>query len=114
MVILPDKKEAEKLYKELKLLSCQPLIRRYSPEDMRLYDFPPYDISPLTGLSPHREVVTRRLQALYALMTNRRAVVVTSLEAASYRILPKEALVRSLEYFEIGEEVDREHLLSKT
>ncbi|MBW1829518.1 MAG: DEAD/DEAH box helicase, partial [Deltaproteobacteria bacterium] len=112
LVVLPDKKDAERLFKELSFYMSVP-DTQIQPEDVRLYEFPPYDISPLTGISPHREIVSRRLEALYALMTNRRAVVVTSLEAASYRILPKEALVKSLEYFETGEEVDREHLIAK-
>jgi len=112
LVILPDKKAAEKFYKELNFFMSAPDTSVQSG-NMRLYEFPPYDISPLTGLSPHREVVTRRLQAMYALMTNESSIVITSLEAASYRILPKEVLVRSLEYFEIGEEVDRDLLLRK-
>ena len=112
LVVLPDKKIAEKLYKELSFfMSVQddPM----QSEAIRLYEFPPYDISPLTGISPHQEIVTRRLQALYALMTDKHAAVITSLEAASYKILPKEGLVRSLEYFEVGEEVDREPLLRR-
>ena len=112
LLVLPDKETAEKIYKELCFFMSVQDVRMQS-EAVRLYEFPPYDISPLTGLSPHRELVTRRLQALYALMTNEHAVVITSLEAVSYKILPKEALVRSLEYFEIGEEVDREHLLRR-
>jgi len=112
LVILPDKKAAEKFYKELNFFMSAP-DTSIQFGNMRLYEFPPYDISPLTGLSPHREIVTRRLQAMYALMTNENSVVITSLEAASYRVLPKEALVRSLEYFEIGEEVDRDLLLRK-
>ena len=74
---------------------------------MRLHEFLPYDLTPLTGLSPHREVLTRRLQALYALMSNKNPVIITSLEAISFRILPKEAFVRALEYLEVGEELDR-------
>ncbi len=112
IVILPSSNEAEIFYKELKFFLSTPDIPTRI-EDRRLFDFPPYDISPLTGLSPAREVVTRRLQALYALMTNEYAVVITSLEAASFKILPKVSLIRSLDYFEIGEEVNREKLIKK-
>ncbi|MCP4578542.1 MAG: transcription-repair coupling factor [Deltaproteobacteria bacterium] len=112
LVVLPDKKAADNFHKELSFFMSAPDTLTRSG-NRRLYEFPPYDISPLTGLSPHREVVTRRLQALYALMTDENSVVITSLEAVSYRILPKEALVRSLEYFEIGEEVDRDRLLRR-
>jgi len=106
LVILSDRKEAETLYRELQFFMSGSWIQADS-ENTRLFEFPPYDISPLTGLSPHREVVTKRLQALYALMSNQNPVVVTSLEALFFRILPKEALVRSLEYLEVQEEVER-------
>ena len=68
LVVLPDKKEAEKFYNELKFFLPSP-DNPIQSGIKRLYEFPPYDISPLTGLSPHLEVVTKRLQALYALMT---------------------------------------------
>jgi len=110
LVILPEKKEAQRFYHELSFfLSAEDNLTQSGK--MRLYEFPPYDISPLTGISPHREVVARRLKSLYALMTEADTVVVTSLEAVLYRILPKEALVKSLEYLETGEEVDRERLM---
>jgi transcription-repair coupling factor (superfamily II helicase) len=112
LVVLPDKKEAEAFFKELTFfMSAQETPVQSA--DIRLYDFPPYDIPPLTGISPHRGVVTRRLQTLYALMTHERAVVVTSLEAISFRIVPKQAFLRALEYFEAGEEIDRQHLLKR-
>ncbi|MBW1800375.1 MAG: transcription-repair coupling factor [Deltaproteobacteria bacterium] len=79
----------------------------------RLYDFPIYDISPLTGLSPHRDVVTRRLQALYAISTEEQPVVVTSVEAILLRVLPKEAMVRATDLLEVGEEIEREALLKR-
>ncbi len=110
LVIFPDKKEAGKFFRELNFFLS---TSETQAKKARLYEFPHYDISPLTGLSPHREIVTRRLQTLYALMTDKNPVVITSLEAVSYRIIPKEALVRSLEYFEVGEEIVREHLLEK-
>ena len=100
LIVLPDRKDAEKIYKELRFFM--------SGKDVRLYEFPPYDISPLTGLSPLSEVVTRRVQSLYALMSNKSPVVITSLEAIFFRILPKKAFVKSLDYFETGESIDRD------
>jgi transcription-repair coupling factor (superfamily II helicase) len=38
-------------------------------------------------------------------------VVITSLEALCYRVMPKSALSDALEYLEEGEEVDREDLV---
>jgi len=105
LIVLPDRKEAEKLFRELQFFM--------SGKDMRLYEFPPYDMSPLTGLSPHSEVVTRLLQSLYVLISNKNPVVITSVETIFFRILPKEAFVRSLDYLEVGESVDRDLFLRR-
>jgi transcription-repair coupling factor (superfamily II helicase) len=112
MVILPDRKEAERLYRELRFFMPDRQKQSNAP-DIRLFEFPPYDLSPLTGLSPHRDVLNRRIQALYSLMSDKNPVVITSLDAVSFSILPKEAFVRSLEFLEVGEEVDREIFLKR-
>ncbi|MBW2343703.1 MAG: transcription-repair coupling factor [Deltaproteobacteria bacterium] len=112
LIILPQRKEAEKLYKELLFFMSGRQDQSNAP-DMRLFEFPPYDLSPLTGLSPHRDVLTRRIQALYALMSDENPVIITSLDAVSFSLLPKEAFVRSLEYLEVGEEVDRDLFLKR-
>jgi transcription-repair coupling factor (superfamily II helicase) len=59
LVILPDRKEAERLNKELQFFMSTPDIQD-AAGSVQLLDFPPYDVTPLTGLSPHREVSTRR------------------------------------------------------
>jgi len=112
LVILPDRKEAERLNKELQFFMSTPDIED-TAGSVQLLDFPPYDVTPLTGLSPHREVSTRRLQALYALMSEGNPVVITSLDAIFFRILPKEALVRFIEYLEVEEEVERDLLIQR-
>ncbi|SPD73960.1 Transcription-repair-coupling factor [uncultured Desulfobacterium sp.] len=112
LLILAEKKEAQRFYHELSFfLSAGEAGRPAGP--VHLYEFPSYDISPLTGISPHRELAAARLQALYALLTEENSIVVTSLEAVSFRVLPKEALVRSLEYLEAGEDVERDSLLRR-
>jgi len=112
LVILPEKKSAQQLSQELRFFMPD---KEGAPGDdqRRLFEFPPYNMSPLTGLSPHRDVVTKRLQALYALISYKNPIIVTSLEALFFRIWPKNALVRSLEYLEVGEEVERDTLLKK-
>jgi len=110
LVILPEKKEAERLFRELQFFMSNK-GGQLGDHELRLYEFSPYDMSPLTGLSPHREVVTKRLQALYALISYKNPVIITSLQALHFRVLPKNALVGSLEYLEVGEEVERDSLL---
>ena len=99
LVIAFETKMAERLFKELQFFMSESPAH-WSPGNGRLYVLPPYDISPLTGLSPHVEVVTRRVEAFYRLMTKENPVIITSLEAICFRILPKEALVKALEYLE--------------
>ncbi|MFO8166009.1 MAG: CarD family transcriptional regulator, partial [Desulfatiglandales bacterium] len=79
----------------------------------RLFFFPSYDVSPLTGLSPPKELISQRIEALYALSTMRDPVVVTSLEAIMSRLLPKKTLLQSVDYIAVNEEVDRDELINK-
>jgi transcription-repair coupling factor (superfamily II helicase) len=112
LFVLPTAKEARRFYREMEFFLPE-YFTSEDPEVRRLYDFPIYDISPLKGLSPHGDLVARRLQALYALTTVRGSAVITSTEALLLRTLPKEALLAALEPMEVGEEVDRERLLRK-
>ena len=112
LLLLPDAKAASRFYRELEFFLPEAFVRRRIG-GRRLFSFPIYDISPLTGLSPHRDVITRRLEALYALTSEPNPLVVTSVEALTMRILPKDALINALEYMELGEELDREILLQR-
>jgi transcription-repair coupling factor (superfamily II helicase) len=112
LVLLPNAKDASRFYRELSFF----LPETYGlnePGERGLYNFPAYDISPLSGLSPHRNVVSRRLKALYALTSEKNPIVVTSLEAVLFKVMPKSALIKALEYLEPGEDVEREALLKK-
>ncbi len=110
LVILPTAKHAKGLYRELEFFLPGSVVGGREGQ-RRLYDFPVYDISPLTGLSPHKEVVFRRIQSLYALRTEEKPIVITSVEAMMLRILPREVMTGAVEYLETGEEVDRDQLL---
>ncbi len=112
LVVLPNAKEAHRFFEELKFF-LPDILALADPEERRLYDFPIYDISPLAGLTPHRDVVTRRLQALFALTSEKNPIVITSVESLILKIMPKEALIDALEYLEVGEEVEREGLLQR-
>jgi transcription-repair coupling factor (superfamily II helicase) len=110
LVVFPEKKRAERFYREVRFFMGSPKNGSHGAA-VRLHRFPPYDMSPLTGLSPHSQLITERINALYALMTEPNPVVITSLEALCYRVMPKRALIDALEYLEEGEEVDREDLI---
>lgn len=112
MIVLPSASEANRFYRELEFFLPESFVSSPMGE-RRLYDFPVYDISPLTGLSPHKNVVTRRIQSLYTMTSKNDPVVVTSIEAALLKILPKSALINSLELLLAEEEVDREALIKR-
>jgi transcription-repair coupling factor (superfamily II helicase) len=112
LVLLPNAKDAARFYRELSFF----LPEAYGlnePGERGLYNFPAYDISPLSGLSPHRNVVNRRIKALYALTSEKNPIVITSLEAVLFKIMPKNALIKALEYLEPGEDIERDTLLKK-
>ncbi|GAG56423.1 unnamed protein product, partial [marine sediment metagenome] len=75
--------------------------------------FPSYDISPLTGLSPPKELISQRIETLYSLSTSPDPVVVTSLEALMTRLLPKEILLTSVDYIAVNEEIDRDDMIKR-
>ena len=112
LLVLPREKDTNRFYRELAFFLSRSQDKQ-APEERRLHDFPLYDISPLTGLSPHRDVVTRRIQSLYMLMSGERPIVVTSMEAILLKIMPKEALTKAIDYLEVGEELEREGWLRR-
>jgi transcription-repair coupling factor (superfamily II helicase) len=110
LIVLPTAKEAKRFLRELEFFLPKGCAVGEIGE-RRLFPFPIYDISPLKGLSPHREIVSQRLEALYALTSEKAPVVVTSAEAVLLRILPKKEMMESVDLLQVGEEVDREKLL---
>ena len=112
LLVLPSAKDAARFYREL-VFFLPGALTGPLPEQRRLYDFPVYDISPLAGLSPHRDVISRRLQALYVLISGKNPIVVTSVETLLLKIMPKATMIQSIELLEPEEEFDREDLLRK-
>jgi len=106
LIILPGSEEAGAFYKDLDFF-----VPNQNSERVLL--LPSYNISPLTGLSPPKELISQRIEALYALSTEKNSVVVTSLEAVMVRLVPKEVLLSSVEYLAVDEEIDRDDLIRK-
>lgn len=106
LIILPNSEEAGRFYKDLDFfLSNQ--------NNKGVFLFPSYDISPLTGLSPPKELISQRIEALYSLSTSTDPVVVTSLEALMTCLLPKEILLTSVDYIAVNEEIDRDDMIKR-
>ena len=103
LIILPTKKAAKQLHKELDFFI----------HGKQIYEFFPYDISPLSGLNPHKDIIARRISSLYALLNHDNPVIITSFEAILFNTIPKEVFIRCMEFFEPGEEIERDLLIRK-
>ena len=103
LVIFPNKKDADNFLKDI----------FFFMQDKNIYEFVPYDISPFSGLSPHKEIISKRISSLYALLNEKSPVVVTSIEALVLKTIPKKELIEFVDYAEEGEELDRELLIKK-
>jgi transcription-repair coupling factor (superfamily II helicase) len=107
LVVLPNQEEASAFFRDLYFfLATQ--NHRLKPEKNNLFLFPSYDISPLTGLSPPKELISQRIEAMYALASSDNPIVITSLEALVTRLLPKEMLLSSVDLVAVDEEIDRD------
>jgi len=104
LIILPDSEEAGKFHKDLDFFLT-------NQNNTGVYLFPSYGISPLTGLSPPKELINQRIEALYCLSTSNNPVVVASLDALMSHLLPKEAFLNSAAHVAVNEEIDREDMI---
>jgi transcription-repair coupling factor (superfamily II helicase) len=112
LVILPSQEEASAFFRDLEFfLAAQ--NHRLTPGKNELFIFPSYDISPLTGLSPPKELVTQRIEALYSLCCLDNPILVASVEALLTRLLPKEMLLASVDLIAADEEIDRDDFIRK-
>ncbi len=85
--------------------------KRSTPEKSGVFLFPPYDISPLTGLSPPKELISQRIEAIYSLCSMDNPLVITCVEALVTRLLPKEMLLDAVDLVAVGEEIDRDDFI---
>ena len=106
LIILPTSEEAGEFHKDLDFFLT-------NEDKGGVFLFPSYGISPLTGLSPPKELISQRLEALYSLSTWNDPVVLTSLDALMTRLLPKEALLDSVTHVAVNEDIDREDMIRK-
>jgi len=112
LVVVPSQQKASAFFRDLDFF-LDDQNQRSMPGANDLFFFPSYDISPLTGLSPPKELVTQRIEALYALSTLDTSMVVTSLEALLTRVIPKKMLLSSVDLVTVNEEIDRDSFIRK-
>ena len=112
LVVCPNLDEAEKLASDLRFFL--EITSEESNERRRVFLLPPYEVLPFQEISPPIEVASRRVEALYALLSDEPpTVVVTTPSGLLQKTLPRETFNRQLEYVVAGEEVDRDQLVNR-
>jgi transcription-repair coupling factor (superfamily II helicase) len=106
LVVVSSAREAERIMEDL---------RFFSPSrDVPIHFFPPYNLLPFKFLSYHNETAGHRIRVLYQMLEEARpAIVVTTVDALLQKIIPKKEIGQYPELLVVGEEIDREHLISK-
>ncbi len=103
LVITADPEESWKIYEDL--------ICFVGEEKVRL--FPSWEILPYELKVPHNEVIGRRLESLYDLVTGKDSVVVTTVRACMEKTIPPEELRKKSISLKVGKNVDIQQLSQK-
>jgi len=105
VVISPEAKGAERFATDLKF---------FMGESAPVRLFPNLDVLPYFQLSPHPDVLTERLGALFDLLQGKEPWVLVTSHAAALRRLPPRSIFNTYaDYVVAKEEIDREDLLRR-
>ena len=76
--------------------------------------FPSYNMLPYKFLSYHNEIAGNRIRVLYQLLEGKTpSIVVITVEALLSKIIPRNEISRYAELLIVGEEIERDYLVSK-
>lgn len=73
--------------------------------------FPPYDVLPFSQLSPHNDIASQRLAALFALQRKTPPAFVTTTVAAALNFLPPKDILRKPILIRKNEDLNRDSLI---
>lgn len=102
IIITPSEEAVLTMERDLHLFSDAPV-----------FTFPAYDIAPYTPLSPDGATISTRLATLFQMGNLKSYIVVVAAETLLRRIPPLSQLDLLAELLEVGEEVDRDNLITK-
>ncbi len=108
LVVMPDLKKAEEFRDDLNFFLGT------EKKSREIFLFPPWEIPPFEPLSPHPEIIRKRLTALHKLLEHQNPfIVIASIEALMQRVMPRNDLTNSTICLKAGEEVEVENLMKK-
>ncbi|MBS1224562.1 MAG: transcription-repair coupling factor, partial [Proteobacteria bacterium] len=99
LAVAPDSQTAARLETELRV---------FGGAALDILAFPDWETLPYDGFSPHQDLVSQRLVALYRLPQRRRGVLVAPVATLMQRLAPRDYLDRYALLLTVGERLDLE------
>lgn len=83
----------------------------------RIITFPDWETLPYDQISSHRNITGRRIQALYQLTQTPDPILITSVNASGYRVVPRSFIIQECMIHRVGDRLSTEqfraHMLEK-
>ena len=98
LVLVEDPAAAEQLTQELSFFMSTAPDRPHLP----ILQLPDWETLPYDPFSPHREIVSDRLSALYRLTTLEKGILIAPIMAAMQRIVPKHYLLQRAFFLKVS------------
>ena len=111
LILLPGQRQMRRFIRDIEFFLPESLNNSES-HFPGLFKYPDYDVSPLSGLSPHRDIICQRMEALYSMVYKERFTIISSINAIMRKTIPKEQFCNAIEYIEKGEELNRDRFIS--
>ncbi len=103
LLLTADSQSAERLEQEL----------RFFAPDLPVLQFPDWETLPYDVFSPHQDIISQRIAALYQLPELRRGVLVVPITTALHRLAPARFLLGSSLVLDVGQKLDVEQMRSR-
>ncbi len=101
LAIVPDSLAASRLEKALEFF-----LKNSSEEPFPIYSFPDWETLPYDSFSPHQDIISERLRALYHLPQLSRGVLIVPVQTLLHRICPKEFIMQNTLMIAKGDKLD--------
>ena len=99
LAMVPDSQTAAQLETELRV---------FGGPDLHILSFPDWETLPYDVFSPHQDIISQRLAALYRLPQQQRGVLVAPVATLMQRLAPPDYLDRYALLLKVGERLDLE------
>lgn len=103
LLLTPDSQSAERLEQE---------IAFFAPE-LAVLQFPDWETLPYDVFSPHQDIISQRIAALYQLPQLKQAVLVVPITTALHRLAPTQFLLGSSLVLDVGQRLDVEQMRTR-